>query len=107
MTSLVKQIDKKLDGKVVGYAVFLTEDSDGTETAIKKLANDNGIEKLPLTIFEGNTGPKPYKVSQDADVTVHMWVGRKVVANHAFGKGELNDAAIGKIVAEIPTVFQK
>ena len=34
---------------------------------------------------------------KDADVTVLMWRGKSVKANHAFKKGELNKESVAKI----------
>ena len=41
----------------------------------------------------------------DADITVVLYNNRKVMSNHAFKKGELNDAAISKILAEVPKIL--
>lgn len=110
MTSLVKQVEAKLakSGDVKGFLVLLTEDSDTAEEQLKKFAKDNGIEKMPLTLMEGAAGPKKYNIAQDAEVTVHLWKGKKkeVLANFAFAKGELDENSISQIVGKIPSVFE-
>lgn len=107
LISLIKQVNKKLadNDDVKGFVVILTEDSDATKKELKKVAKDHGIEHLPLTLIEGAAGPKNYKIAKDAEVTVMMWRRQKVVANHTYGKGELNEKAIEKIASEIPSVF--
>ena len=48
--------------------------------------------------IDNPAGPKGYKVSRDADVTVVLYTQHTVKANYAFGKGELKDKDIEKIV---------
>ena len=48
-----------------------------------------------------------FKVSSEADVTVVLYREHKVIANHAFRNGELNDKAIDKILADVPRLVQK
>lgn len=109
MTSLVKKVDEQIakneDKSLSGFLVVLTEDSDATASELEKVAKDQDVSKLPLTLFEGAAGPPNYKIAKDADVTVMMWVGREVVVNHAFGPGELDDKAVEKIVSEIPKIL--
>lgn len=109
MTSLVKKLDAQIikNAKLKGYTVILTEDADATEGKLKELAKKEGIKKMPLTIFDGSqAGPPAYMIAKDAEVTVHFWAGRKVKANFAFKAGELDAAAIDKIVAEVPKVLE-
>lgn len=61
------------------------------------------IEQTVLSI-DNPAGPKAYNVSKDADVTVVLYVDRKVKANHAFKKGELTDKDIEKFVSEVPMI---
>ena len=61
-----------------------------------------GIEKVSLAVTPD--GPKDYKLSKEADVTVVVYDRYKVEANHAFRKGELNDKAIEAIRADVSKV---
>ena len=54
------------------------------------------MKKVILTIDQPD-GPKAYKVAKDADVTVIFYNERKVEANHAFKKGELDEKAIDAV----------
>ena len=109
MTSLVKRVEKKItaNSALRGFLVLLPEDLDSGEKNLKKLAKENGIERIPLTIFEGVGGPPRYNLSKDAQVTVHLWIRGRIVANYAFGKGEFDKKAVEKIVKQIPSVFEK
>jgi hypothetical protein len=110
LASLVKQLDKVVgenEGKnMAGFVVLLTEDPDADEAKLKQLAAKHGIKNIPLTVYDGSAGPPNYKIAKDADVTVHMWVGLKVKANHAFGKGKLDKAASAKIVADTAKILE-
>ena len=101
LASLIKQTDefvgKNKDEKAAAFVVLLTDDPDAAEAELKQLAEKHKIKNVPLTIFDGKAGPKGYKLSEDADVTVVMWKESSVKANHAYKKGELNKAEIEKI----------
>jgi len=110
LTSLVKQIDEKIDAnsdkKMAGFVVLLTDDPDASEPKLKELAKKHNLEKTPLTVFEGLAGPEPYKIAKEADVTVMMWVGGEVKVNHVFQKGQLNKAAISKVVKDTAKILE-
>ena len=52
-------------------------------------------------------GPPAYKLTLDADVTVLLFVKKKVVANFAFRADELTDEAVAAVVKELPKLFAK
>ncbi len=109
LASLVKQLDTVVgenEGKnMAGFVVLLTEDPDADEAKLKQLAEKHGIKNIPLTVFDGSAGPPNYKIAKDADVTVHMWVGLEVKANHAFAKGKLDKDASAKVVADTAKIL--
>jgi hypothetical protein len=109
LASLVKQIDdtvaKNKDQKMAAFVVLLTDDPAGAEKQLVALAEKHGIKNTPLTFFQDTNGPPDYKVSAAADVTVMLWVQQTVRANHAFGKGGLNKAAVKKIVADTAKIL--
>ena len=100
LAGLVKKADefvaKHKDEKAEAFLVLMTDDPDAAEEKLKALAEKTKVT-IPLTIFDGKTGPKNYKIAEDADVTVLLWRGKSVKANHAYKKGELNKEEIGKI----------
>lgn len=106
LAKLLKQLDqatvKNAKADMGSYAVFCS-DKDGLDKQLTKLADEQKLEKLILTI-ENPAGPKGYSVSKDADVTVVLYYDFTVKANHAFRKGELNDAAIARIVADVAKI---
>jgi hypothetical protein len=107
LTSLVKKVDaetaKNSKARMGSFVVFLN-DEEKLSDKLKSLAKAEGIKNTVLAI-DNPAGPKAYNVAKDADVTVVLYVKQKVVANHAFKKGELNAKAIDAIVAEIPKIL--
>ena len=110
LTSLVKKIDaetgKNKSKKMGSFIVFLSQD-EKLGDKLKDVAKDGGIKSTILTIMDNPSGPPSWKVAKDADITVVLYNNRKVVANYAFKKGELNDAAIKKIMADVPKILEK
>src|SRR5262245_51022777 len=106
LTSLVKKIDAATVSnskcKMGSFVVFCTDD-DELKDKLKELAKKEDLKKIVLAIDEPS-GPKPYKVAKDADVTVIFYNQRKVESNHAFKKGELNEKAIEAILADLPKI---
>jgi len=110
LASLVKQVDSFVgDNKsqqASAFVVLLTNDPDADEPKIKEFAKKHGIKNVPLTLFDGEAGPPSYKVSNEAEVTVLMWKGQSVKANHAFGKDGLDEAAVKKVVADTSKILK-
>jgi hypothetical protein len=107
LTSLVKKIDAasakfKAGKNIISFVVFLNDD-EKLEDQLKDYAKKNGISKCVLSI-DNVAGPKGYNIAKEAEVTVLIYTNRKVEANHAFRKGELNDKAIEKVVADLSKI---
>jgi hypothetical protein len=110
VTSLVKKIEactvkNAKDKKLKSFAVFMSDD-ESLEKTLKEFAEKEKIEQCILTI-DNPAGPKDYKIEKEADVTVLLYLGKKVKVNHTFKKGELNDAAIAKVLKDVPKIFEK
>jgi len=109
LTSLVKKFDaaaaQNSKAKMGTFVIFLN-DEEALPKKLKDLASKEGLKKCVLAVDNGNpTGPKGYDIAKEAEVTVVLYNKRKVEANYAFKKGELNAAAIEKIVADIPKIL--
>jgi hypothetical protein len=66
-----------------------------------------GVKNMPIGVFDDPIGPPAFKLNEDAEITVLLWVNRKVVANFAYRASELNDEAIKKIAETMPKLVQK
>jgi hypothetical protein len=109
LTSLVKKIDaetgKNSGANMGSFVVFISQD-EKLGDKVKTVAGKEGIKNCILTIMDNNSGPPKYQVAKDAAVTVVFYNQRKVLANHAFKKGELNSAAVDKVMADLPKILK-
>jgi len=87
------------------FVVFCTKDNEA-ESKVKKCAEKCDLKKIVLTI-DNPAGPEKYDVNEKADVTVVMYVDRKVKANHAFGKGEMKDKDVEVIIKDLSKILPK
>ncbi len=103
----------KLDAEVpkqkeAGFKVWVTQLAAKADLdALAKWAKSSAIKNAPVGAFEDLDGPPAYKLDKSADVTVLLFVKKKVVANFAFRTAELTDEAIGQVVKELPKLFAK
>jgi|SRR6516162_5028115 hypothetical protein len=107
LTSLVKKIDeataKNKDCKMGSFVVFLNDDTK-LEKQLKDLAEKEKIKNTILTI-DNPAGPNGYDIAKDADVTIVLYSKKNVKVNKAYKKGELKDADITTIVADIKKIL--
>jgi hypothetical protein len=110
LAGLVKQVDEQVskneEKKMAAFFVLLSEDTEETAAKLEELASKHDIKNVPLTIFDGEAGPGGYKIAKDADVTVLMWKGQTVKANHAFAPGELNAEKVKTVAADTSTILE-
>jgi hypothetical protein len=111
LASLVKEIDKVVaankDKKMASFVNFLGTDADELKAAAKKFAEENKIENVALVVpLDHEKGPQEVKLHDDASVTVMLYSGLKVKANHALKDGGLSKAAIGKIVDDTSKILK-
>jgi hypothetical protein len=109
LKDLVKRIDAKVgenkDKKLAAFVVVLTDDKEAFVPRLKALAKDAGIANTPLTIIEA-AAPPEYKIADDADVTVMMWIEKEVMVNRSFVRGDLDKIAIDTLVAETNKILK-
>jgi hypothetical protein len=105
--NLLKQIDAATAAHAAAdmgsFAVFLTK-SDDLSKAVKAAAAQERIAKTVLTMDEPS-GPAAYHFAPDAEVTVILYSHHVVKGNYSFRAGELNDPAIGALIADIAKII--
>ncbi len=109
MTGLVKAVDEKIaeNANLKAFVVRLT-DADGEEETVKALrdlAEEQGIDQVPLTLMDSPAGPPSYKIAEDAEVTVLLWRFAELKAKHSFGPGELTEDDIERVLADLPKIL--
>jgi hypothetical protein len=80
------------------WVTFLADDQASMDPKVVEWGKKHAIRNLPLTVFEDKDGPPSYKLSRDADVTVVLFVKKKVVADFAFREGELTEDRVGEVL---------
>jgi hypothetical protein len=109
VTDLLKKLDdataKNKDAKMGSYAVFCNDD-EKLQGNLKDVAEKQKLTSLPLTV-DNASGPADYSIAKDADVTVILYREFTVKSNYAFRKGELKDADVSKIVADVSKIVSK
>jgi hypothetical protein len=101
LATLLKEVDtivgKNSSKEMAAFLVVMTDDPAGQEEKLKKLAKDNEIKNVPLTTFEDLNGPRGYRLSKDAEITVMMWVDGKVQVNEALSQKDLTPEKIATL----------
>ena len=64
-------------------------------------ATKAGVKSVPVGVFDDPVGPPSYRLADDADVTVILFENRKVMANFAFRKGELDEPAVKRVTDQL------
>lgn len=109
VASLIKEVDgvvaKNQDHNMKAFVVLLTDEPEAKEAKLKQVADEGKVSHTPLTTFDGVTGPQPYKIAQDAEVTVMMWVDGKLQVNEAYKANELTKDKIGSVVSKTKTIL--
>ena len=78
---------------------LLTEKAD--LDALAKWSQQQALKAVPVGAFEDVDGPPAYALAKEADVTVLLFVKRKVAAGFAIKAGELTDEKIAEILKAV------
>lgn len=106
---LVGQFDKAVGehkaAELRSWVTFLSDDQPTLDPKVVDWGKKHAIRTIPLGVFEDAQGPPAYKLAKDADVTVLLFVKKKVAANFAFRAGELTDEKAAEIVKALPNIL--
>jgi hypothetical protein len=107
LVSLLKRVDAATaahgDDSVGSCAIFCN-DAEGLPEQLDQLAKQTNLNHIVLATFAAD-GPSRYKIAPDADVTVLLYTHGTVKANHSFKTGELTEASIETIMADLPLIL--
>jgi hypothetical protein len=109
LASLVKQVDKLVadntDKEMKAFVNFIGEDREELEEKATKFAEP--YANVPIVVpVEFELGPKDFNVHPDAGVTVMIYKGAKVVANHAVAPDKLDEKAIEAIIKDTGKILE-
>jgi hypothetical protein len=106
LTTLARKLDAEVarnrPARLKAVLVVLSDDA-AIEKQLKALAQKQGLKNVSLAFLEP-AGPKNYKLSPEAEVTVILSRRGKVEANHAFKKGGLDKKTIAAVLADVPRI---
>jgi hypothetical protein len=106
---LVAGLDKAVaDDKAAGlraWVTFLSDDQTALDPKVVEWGMKYAVRGVPLGVFESLDGPPSYRLSRDAEVTVLLFVNRKVVTNFAFREGELTEEHVADVIKALPGVL--
>jgi hypothetical protein len=107
LIKLVAKLDaataKHSKDQMGSFVVFLSE-KQGLADELKAVAKRQNLKHTILAI-DPPAGPDGFKVAKEADVTVVLYVDHTVKANHAFAKGQLNEKASERILADLAKIL--
>ncbi len=96
--------DHKKD-ELRAWVTFLSDNQLALDPQVVRWAEKYAVSSMPLGVFEDRDGPPSYRLGRDADVTVVVFVKRRVVADFAFRAGELNDEQAGRVLKALPKIL--
>ncbi len=106
---LVAGLDKAVaDDKAGGlraWVTFLSDDQTALDPKVEQWGKKYAVRGVPLGVFENVDGPPSYRLSREADVTVLLFVNRKVVSNFAFRDGGLTEERVANVLAALPGIL--
>lgn len=109
LTSLVKKLDavvgEHADQQMRAFVNFIGEDREELEESATKFAE--GFKNIPIVVpVEFESGPRNYGVNPEAGVTVLIYRGTKVAANHAVAPGKLSEEKITAIIKDTSKILE-
>jgi hypothetical protein len=111
LASLVKQLDKIVGAnkanKAASVVNFLGEETDDVITSAKKFGKQHKVKNIALVVPRPSfNGPPSFKVSEQAELTVMLYKGRRIVGNHAVAAGKLDKKKVDSIVKDATGLFK-
>jgi hypothetical protein len=111
LTSLVKKLDAEVakagKTKMAAFIIFLMDD-DGAQSKIKAFAKQHDLKHVSLALETNLAGPyKQDPIAPEAAATVILYSRRKVVVNLAFDSKSFTEAAVARVLAELPKIQKK
>ncbi len=111
LASLVKQLDQAVaqnsQQKLASFVNLLGSDPQQLKSAAQSLIDSSQAKNVAVVVpREHEKGPDNLKLNPDAEVTVLIYRDGQVEANHALAPGQLDDAAIARIVKDTGRILK-
>ena len=105
VAALDKAVGDNKSADLRSWVTFLSVDQTALDPKVVEWGKKYAIHDVPLGVFENLDGPPSYRLNHDADVTVMLFVKRKVVANFAFRQGELTEERVAEVLKALPGIL--
>jgi hypothetical protein len=89
------------------WITFLGKDHETFDRPLLDWSKQHSLKSLPVGTLQENDGPPTYQVAREADVTVVLFVKKKVQATFAFRDRELTDEAVTGVLAAVSSLTKK
>jgi hypothetical protein len=89
------------------WITFLGKEPETFDRPLLDWSKQHGLKSLPIGTFKEDDGPPTYRVARAADVTVVLFVARKVQATFGFRDQELTDDAVGRVLEAVRQLVDK
>jgi hypothetical protein len=89
------------------WITFIGKDHQTFDQQLVDWSKQHGLKSLAVGSFKENDGPPTYRVAREADVTVVLFVNRKVQATFGFREKELTDEALRRVLEALPGLVEK
>jgi hypothetical protein len=112
LAGLVKELDNAVADNSASKLAAVVNLIGGDAADLKKSAEKLGADLSPKHVAivvpnDAQNGPKSFAISPDAEVTVMLYKGKKVVANHALKPGGLKPDGVKAILADVSKLVEK
>ena len=106
VAGLVKELDsavaKHEKQQLRAFVNLLGKDKNDLKKAAKSFGETVKAKSIPFVVpNEFKNGPENYGINPQADLTVIIAKGGKVVANHAYAEGKLDKQAVAGILKDV------
>jgi hypothetical protein len=106
LAGLVKRIDEqclKHKKQDLSSAAIFCAKTPGLRPALGDLAKKHALKEVILATLD--EAPKGYQINKDAEITVILYTGAAVKANHVFRKGELDEKGIASVIKDVSKIL--
>lgn len=94
------------DKQLSAFVNVLSDDKAAAEKSAKELAA-GGSAKVPVVVpIENANGPANYGINPDAEVTVLIASGKKVITTHGYAAGKFDAAALKTVLSDVQNAIK-
>jgi hypothetical protein len=91
-------------GELKAWVTFLNDNQLSFDPKVVRWGKKYALRTIPLGVFEDVAGPPSYRLAQDADITILLFVKQEVTASFAFRPGELTKDNLRKVLKALPAI---